>query len=280
MGYSHNWDCKVDEFTEEFLQDVETVILEHAYLLQDVHITDECIYFNGSKEHGCETFCLETGRSNWCKTNVNTYDKVVTPVLLLALYHFKEKISISSSGMFTVYSNPKTKEVGGYFEESLTYIEDTFGYRFEKEVKIDEYGQKNIDFIPLESKRKEIKDTHDAAYEKLLESYQTMGILIQNLKKNPNEEIAQILYKLVEMDTQNVDVYLQILRFEENESKQKEISNTHEIILERISEIYTKMESCIKRLEETLSEEELEMTRNTIRIYTEFIQKNIQLLKK
>lgn len=252
--------------------------------LRDIAVSNTYITFNGRREYGYETFCLETNRSGWCKTNINDYDNVVTTVLLLAHYYYGEKVRISSSGNHMPYINKIKKEAGGYFEESLTYIEETFGYRFERELKQDEYGQHYIDFIPLPSEKKEIQSLEEIVSKELIGSHEAIALILNMLRgksveKQLTEDSLQLLYKLMGMHTQCIQNYMEIADNQMDDEKQEEI-HTHEIVLERITELYQKMEDCMKKLEHVQYEFERQILQKTIAMDAEVISMYLQLVEE
>lgn len=282
MAYMHDWNCDVKEFSEAFVEDVKIVLVHHANILQDISVSNNYITFNGRREKGYETFRFETNRSGWCKTNMNDYDKVVTTVLLLAHYYYGENVRISSSGNHSFYINTETKAVGGYFEESLTYIEETFGYRFEKEVKQDEYGQQYIGFIPQESKRKEIESSHEIASKELVSANKAIEFFLNVLKEKSFEEAdldIQWVYKLIGVHTNRIQNCIDVVDGSMRDRKQEEV-HMREIVLERMAELYHKMEECMKKLEHVQSESERQVLRNVIAMDAEVIGMYLQLLEE
>lgn len=283
MAYMHDWNCDVEEFSEEFIEDVKVVLSHHPSILRDVSVSNTYITFNGRREYGYETFCLETGRSGWCKTNINDYDKVVTTVLLLAHYYYGEKVRISSSGNHMPYINKVTKKAGGYFEESLTYIEETFGYRFEKEVKQDEDGNYSIDFVPQESKRKEVEQADEIASKRLSNTCEAINLFLTMLKEKyltgDIDSQSTYPYRLIGIHAQSIRNFVDILNSQIDDENQEEM-HPNEMVLERITELYHKMEDCMKKLEQTQSKGERQVLRNTIAMDAEVIGMYLQLVEE
>lgn len=212
------WQCKVEKFPKAFLNDVKLVLLEEIEVLKDVYIDETCIRFNGKEGYGCETFVLCVNRSESCKTgrfDIAYYDKVVTAVLLLATYHLQEDFILKSNGISTIYVNAETKEVGSDFEKAISYLEEKFGYMFERELQIDEYGQSRIAFLPNVSEGKEKQVALEHVFQKLCETQEHINNQIEVLQKNIDiegmEELLPLLKEKIEENTELFRSYLQLL---------------------------------------------------------------------
>ena len=101
MGYSHYWDSSKmaeQEFSSKALNSIYHILIVAFYANEISFESDapalaplvckDAIRFNGIGAAGHETFYLDIGSHNFCKTNQKSYDKYVVAVLsIIAYYH-------------------------------------------------------------------------------------------------------------------------------------------------------------------------------------------------
>lgn len=212
MGYIQRWESKTETFSKEFLDDVKALLVEEVEYLKDVRVNEEYICFNGIEGYGCETVVLEAGRSGSCKTgrffSPAPYDKLVSSVLLLVLYHHKGQFLIHSDGVFT---NSGTKEVSGNFEDSLMYLEEKFGYTFERELKKDEYEQQYVMFVPNQNQKKECVSFKNEILSKIEEIREVMNGQLESLQNESYASAVQVVKINFPAHAQRLYTYLQLL---------------------------------------------------------------------
>jgi hypothetical protein len=111
MGYTHDWRIyrPIDAETFRMIRDDIARIIRSAKIALGNEsgvgrpvLADDCIAFNGSKRAGedCESFVLLLGDDgpDFCKTNRNPYDLVVTAALIVMKHHHGDSIRVSSDG--------------------------------------------------------------------------------------------------------------------------------------------------------------------------------------
>ena len=200
VGYSHSWQLNRENFTEAFLDDVKSLLLDFVAILQDIKVNYNVISFNGRGNYGCETFVLKPKWDNWCKTACNRYDEPVTAILLLSRYHFGDAFELASAGLCNIYINERTLEVGGYWEEAISYLKEKFGYIFERSYGLDEHGNEAIILKPLINTSNIQYETKKIILSKLQDEYDSIGKSLSDLEKEAeNKEIIDIIYKKTEM---------------------------------------------------------------------------------
>ena len=202
VGYSHSWQLNRENFTESFLDDVKCLLLDFVAILQDIKVNHNGISFNGRGNDGCETFVLKPKWDNWCKTACNRYDEPVTAILLLSRYHFGDELELASSGLCNIYINERTLEVGGYWEEAISYLKEKFGYKFERSYGLDEHGNEAIILKPLINiNTSNIQHkTKTIILSKLQDEYNSIGKSLSDLEKeSENKEIIDIIYNKTRM---------------------------------------------------------------------------------
>ena len=214
----HNWECKVETFPKEFLDDVKSVLLEEVSILKDLQIHTDYIRFNGKGDYGFETFVLYAKGNGSCKTGsfgVAAYDKAVTAVLLLGAYHLQDAFVIHSDGVHNFCINKETKAVNRYFEKGISYLEEKFGYKFERELRLDEYEHNYIFFLPKPSESKETQDLQEQIFQKLKETQEHISSQIEVVQKYIDMEgMGELLPSMkqeVENNTELFRSYLQLL---------------------------------------------------------------------
>lgn len=125
MGYTNYWKMKTKpglHTWNRFLKDVNQVIFDlpkntyqaGRYLTNEplaieyVYFDEAKLCFNGCKPHDCEDFVLKRQKTefDFCKTNHNPYDFLVTATLMLAEKHF-EGFSWSSDGSEKDYEHSR-----------------------------------------------------------------------------------------------------------------------------------------------------------------------------
>lgn len=218
MGYMHSWDCRIEIFPKTFLDDVKSVLLEEVDILKDLQIHTDYIRFNGKGEYGFETFVLYAKGNGSCKTGgfgVAAYDKAVTAVLLLGAYHLQDKFVIHSDGVHNFCINLETKAVNRYFEKGISYLEEKFGYKFERELRVDEYDQNYIFFLPKPSEGKEKQDVPEIIFQKIKETQEHISGQIEVVQKyiemEGMGELLPLMKQEVEHNTELFRSYLQLL---------------------------------------------------------------------
>lgn len=104
MGYTHYWDQK-KSFTPKqwkgILDDAKSILELNKIPVEDLHLTEDVIRFNGVGDDGHETFIVKRMKSqefNFCKTAQKPYDLLVGLVLARINHYAKGVLAISSDG--------------------------------------------------------------------------------------------------------------------------------------------------------------------------------------
>ncbi|WP_251553961.1 hypothetical protein [Neobacillus muris] len=108
MGYTHYFELKAD-LKSEVLRDVSEIIDHNEEILayeddetgRKPSVNEKEIRFNGRDGDGHETFLIEKGVWEFCKTARKPYDLPVCEVLLVLKYHYGDDFSLSSDGFCT-----------------------------------------------------------------------------------------------------------------------------------------------------------------------------------
>jgi len=117
MGYTHYWDSQPGEYDSvafsAFVDHVRKVLDATTVAVAGPdgngkpEITNELVAFNGAADESCEALHItrvvvaEDDPSlvfNFCKTDWQPYDSIVTATLLLYRHQFPESIKLSSDG--------------------------------------------------------------------------------------------------------------------------------------------------------------------------------------
>lgn len=155
MGYTHYFytkkhldNVKFVEFSRDVARALDNINIPLVAEYDDPSIppvvNDNIIHFNGVGDEGHETFVFlrDSTKAPWqtdegdkvfhfCKTQMKPYDLAVTVCLVLAKYHFREDVKITSDGDACDW------------EEAIKFVNEKFGYNMIAEDGCDEIIRRN-----------------------------------------------------------------------------------------------------------------------------------------
>ena len=109
MGYVHTYGLtkEIEKIPAEAFSKIEEIVEKYKDILRfecdedrAPQITNTNIRFNGCGEHGYETFSFSVKEeTNYCKTNVKSYDAAITKILLV-LFHYIPEFNLSGDGFW------------------------------------------------------------------------------------------------------------------------------------------------------------------------------------
>jgi hypothetical protein len=143
MGYTHHFKLN-GNLTSNVLTEIKEVLGNHNITYEfnskdPAVVTSDLIRFNGYEDAGYETFALEPGREEFCKTNYKEYDLAVCEVLLVLKHHYGEEFELKSDGFWVDKDLFDNDEFDGYWNGAFTNVRNKFGYTFEIE-KVESFS--------------------------------------------------------------------------------------------------------------------------------------------
>ncbi len=155
MGYVHTYGLtkEIEKIPAEAFSKIEEIVEKYKDILRfecdedrAPQITNTNIRFNGCGEHGYETFSFSVKEeTNYCKTNVKSYDAAITKILLV-LFHYIPEFNLSGDGFWIhksqadEFNRSGKVELDGYWNEALEYMKDKYGIEFDWYLKVSKSG--------------------------------------------------------------------------------------------------------------------------------------------